>query len=63
MRAPVTIEDLERWREHGAIWRPIEVSDERAVVELCTCYGDPVDIVQSDAPELIAYVREHPGDD
>jgi hypothetical protein len=63
MRAPVTIEELQRWREHGAIWRAIEVSDERAVVELCTCYGDPVDIVQSHAPELIAYVREHRAED
>ena len=62
MRTPVTIEALERWRDHGAIWRVIELSDERAVLELCTCYGDPVDIVQSHAGELIAYVREHRAD-
>jgi hypothetical protein len=54
----VTIEDLTRWEDHGAIWRALQVSDEQAVVELCTCYGEPVDVVQSDAPELIAFVRE-----
>jgi hypothetical protein len=56
-RPPVTVEDLTRWEEHGAIWRPLEVSDERAVVELCTCYGERVDVVRSDAPDLIAFVR------
>ncbi len=59
MRAPVTIADLQRWEEHGAGWRALEVSDECAVVELCTCYSEPVDTVQSDAPELIEFVRAH----
>jgi len=58
-RAPVTIEDLTRWEEHGAVWRTLEVSDEGAVVELCTCYGEQVDTVSSAAPELIAFVRAH----
>jgi hypothetical protein len=58
-RPGVTIEDLTRWEEHGAVWRTVEVSDEGAVVELCTCYGEPVDTVRSRAPELIAFVRAH----
>ena len=58
-RAPVTIEDLTRWEDNGATWRAVEISDERAVVELCTCYGEPVDIVQSEAPELIEFARAH----
>lgn len=57
VRGPITIEDLERWEEHGATWRAIEVSDDRAVVELCTCYGEPVDTLASKAPELIEFVR------
>jgi hypothetical protein len=60
--AEVTIEDLERWTENGAIWRPWEVTDERAVIDLCSCTGEPMDRVQSDAPELIAYVRAHRAD-
>lgn len=59
VRAPFTIEDLKRWEDHGATWRALEISDERAVVELCTCYGEPVDLVQSEEPELIEFVRGH----
>ncbi len=62
VRASVTIDELTRWEEHGARWRTVEVTDERAVVELCTCYGEPVDLVQSDAPELIAFVRRRRDD-
>ena len=53
----VTVEYLESWTDHGAIWRALDVSDELAVVQLCTCFGEPVDVVQSEQPELIAYVR------
>jgi hypothetical protein len=56
-RPPVTVADLERWEENGATWHALEISNERAVVELCTCYGEPVDTLQSDAPELIEFVR------
>ena len=57
MRVPFTIEDLERWEDHGALWRVQELSDERAVVQLCTCYGEPVEHVRSSSPELIDYLR------
>ena len=59
-RPELTIEDLERWEEHGATWRALELSDDRAVVELCTCYGEPVDVVQSEVPAVIEFVRTHP---
>ncbi len=59
VQAPITVADLQRWEEHGATWRAVEISDERAVVELCTCYGEPVDLAQSESPELIAFVRTH----
>jgi hypothetical protein len=58
-RPVLTVNDLERWTDNGAQWRPLEVSDELAVVELCTCYGEPVDVVQGRSAALIAYVREH----
>jgi hypothetical protein len=58
VRPPVTVEDLERWTDHGATWRTLEVTDRLAVLELCTCYGEPVDVVEGSAEELIAYVRE-----
>ncbi len=59
IRGQITVGDLQRWEEHGAQWRAVEISDQRAVVELCTCYGEPVDMVQSEAPELIEFVRAH----
>jgi hypothetical protein len=60
IRPVATIEDLQRWEDHGATWRALELSDERAVVELCTCYGEPVDLVQSEDAVVIAFVRRHP---
>jgi len=58
VRPGLTRADLERWEDNGAGWRALEVTDERAVVELCTCYGEPVDVLAGEAPELVAYVRE-----
>ncbi|MDQ6818357.1 MAG: hypothetical protein M3018_13265 [Actinomycetota bacterium] len=58
-RPSLTLPELERWVEHGADWRVLEVSEGLAVVELRTCYGDPVDTLQSTDPSLIAYVRSH----
>jgi hypothetical protein len=58
MRSGLTIAELEDWELHGAIWRALEVTDRRAVVELCSCTGEPMDLAESDAPELIEFVRE-----
>ena len=52
------VEVLERWEEHGAVWRVVSVGDEHAVVDLCTCTGEPVDRLESDDPELIRFLRE-----
>jgi hypothetical protein len=59
MRRAATVEDLERWEEHGAVWRALEVDDERAVVQLCACHGEPVEVVHGEDAEFIAYVRRH----
>jgi hypothetical protein len=56
-RPSLMLPDLERWVENGAHWRAIEVSDELVVVELRTCYGEPVDTLKSTDPPLIEYVR------
>ena len=44
---------LHRWEEHGALWRVKTVSATRAVVELCTCYGEPVEELVFDDPEAV----------
>jgi hypothetical protein len=58
-RSPITLEELERWVDHGATYRALEISDEHAVVEMRTCYGEPVDVREAAAPELIEYLRSH----
>jgi hypothetical protein len=58
-RPSLTLDDLKRWEVNGATWRALEVSDAGVVVELRTCYGEPVDVVGGDSPELIAFVRAH----
>jgi hypothetical protein len=52
-----TIRELEDWERGGATWRPLELSSRHALVELCTCYGEAVDVVESDDPEVIQFVR------
>ena len=52
------MEILERWEEHGALWRVVSVGDERAVVDLCTCTGEPVERLESGDPELIRFLRD-----
>ena len=62
MRSGLTVAELEDWELHGAIWRALEVTDERVVVELCSCTGERMDVVEGDSPELVEFVRTRPED-
>ncbi len=53
----LTIDGLERWVMSGASWRVLDISHERAVVDLCTCMGEPLERLQSDDPSVIGYLR------
>jgi prephenate dehydrogenase len=55
-----TIAELEDWEQGGAVWQPVEITPERAVVDLCSCSGEPMDRVQSADPGFIEFVRTHP---
>ena len=57
--SPVDV--LKRWEDHGAIWRVEEQTGERTVVLMCTCYGEPVDRIESADAGLRAFVRERGG--
>ena len=57
MRSRLTVAELEDWELHGAVWRALEVTDERAVVELCSCSGERMDVVEGESPELIEFIR------
>jgi hypothetical protein len=54
------VEVLQRWEQHGAPWRLVAIENGRAMVDLCTCYGEPVDRLESDDPELLSFVRDAP---
>jgi len=60
MQAPITVEDLERWLDGGATWRPLELADDHAMIELCTCYGEAVDTAHTHDPAVIEFLRAHP---
>ena len=57
------IEMLARWEHFGAVWRLKSLGRAGAVVELCTCSGEPVDELRSEDPELLRYLAERPRSD
>lgn len=58
---PATIDDLQRWVLSGGHWRVVDIADERVVVDLCACTGEPMDRVESRDPAVIRHVRTtHP---
>lgn len=58
--AEPSLATLARWEEHGAVWRTKSINEGEAVVELCTCYGEPVDVLRSKEPELLRYLARRP---
>jgi hypothetical protein len=48
---------LENWALAGGRWRIVSLSDERAVVDLCTLTGEPMKRFESDDLAVIAYLR------
>jgi hypothetical protein len=50
------------WEAGGAVWKAVHVSDRLAVVDLCTCYGEPVDRLEARDAGTIAYVQRRSGD-
>lgn len=56
----LTLERLERWALAGGSWRVVEISAERAIVDLCACTGEPMQRLRSDDPVVIAQLRTAP---
>ena len=59
MPRTATIKELQDWRLNGATWRTFDLRERFAVVELLTCHGELVDVVETDDPEVIEFVRSH----
>jgi hypothetical protein len=51
---------LEDWEDAGAVWRVAELTEDRAVVDLCACTGEPVDRLESTDPDVLAALRRRP---
>ena len=51
------VDVLTRWEDGGAEWRIESLTDERAVVVLCTCTGEPVDRLESGDDELLRFLH------
>lgn len=55
------LDTLSRWEDAGAGWRLAFYDDAGdAVVELLTCCGEPVDVLRSQDPKLLGYLRRRP---
>jgi hypothetical protein len=61
----VTVAELERWVQFGARWRAVEISEQRAVIDLCQCTGELVERRVSHDRPTIDWIRAHlpPADD
>ncbi len=53
----LTLADLERWELFGATWRVVELSDDRALLDMCACTGQLVERRESHDLALLQYVR------
>ena len=57
---PTTIAELEDWGASGAEWATVELDPRHVVLDLCSCTGERMERVESDDPEVIAFVQAHP---
>jgi hypothetical protein len=49
---------LTRWGQHGGMWRILSLDQTQAVVELCSCSGEPMEELRSEDPDLLRYLTD-----
>lgn len=54
---------LTRWEESGAVWRTRTLTATEAIVDLCSCSGEPVEELRSRDPALLSYLAHRPRSD
>ncbi|MFZ0088183.1 MAG: hypothetical protein WAL63_01660 [Solirubrobacteraceae bacterium] len=62
-RPCLTVAELEHWVAFGATWRLVEISDTRAIVDMCQCTGEFVEQRASNDPIVLEYLRNQPPPD
>lgn len=56
---PLTITALERWELFGATWQVVQISNDHAIIDLCSCTGTLVERRESADPTVIDYLRTY----
>jgi hypothetical protein len=54
---PLTITAIERWMLFGATWQMVDISNEHAIIDLCSCAGEPVERRETADAMVINYLR------
>jgi hypothetical protein len=54
---PLTITAIERWMLFGATWQMVDISNEHAIIDLCSCTGEPVERRETADAMVINYLR------
>ena len=49
--------ELADWERSGAVWRPVAIRAEVAVVDLCSCTGELMERVEGSDRGFIAFVQ------
>lgn len=57
----VTVEDLQRWEDAGAVWDVRQLEGDAALIELKECTGQLVELVRAASPEVVEHVRRRLG--
>lgn len=61
MTTPHSLDDLRRWTDSGGLWELVEAHSDRVVLDLISCTGgEVVGRIDSDDPDLVAFVRSDP---
>lgn len=53
----VSIDDLRRWEDAGAVWDVRVLEDDGALIELKECTGQLVEVVRAASPDVVEHVR------
>ena len=56
------VDVLRRWEDSGAHWRVESLGEDRAIVTLCACTGEPVDRIESTDTQLLRFLSDRTED-
>ncbi|MBV9355111.1 MAG: hypothetical protein JO023_06235 [Chloroflexi bacterium] len=51
------LDRVRQWELSGGSLRVLGLTSDQAVVQLCACTGEPMEVLVSDEPALLGYLR------